>query len=60
MPNKTGAPQTAQKKMIKAQLPLATPDIGPDTSILDWRDRLVCSECGGCGVDFVLTGTERR
>ena len=22
---------------------------GADTSVLDWRDRLVCSECGGYG-----------
>jgi hypothetical protein len=33
---------------------------GADTSILDWRQRLVCSECGAREVDFVVTGTERR
>jgi len=33
---------------------------GADTSVLDWRGRLVCSECGGRQVDMVVTGTERR
>ena len=33
---------------------------GADRSVLDWRDRLVCSECGGRQVDIVVTGTERR
>jgi rubredoxin len=26
--------------------------------VLDWRERLVCSECGGREVDFAMTGTE--
>jgi hypothetical protein len=26
---------------------------------LDWRERLVCSRCGGRKVDMVLTGTKR-
>lgn len=29
---------------------------GADTSILDWRERQVCSRCGGRDVDFVATG----
>ena len=33
---------------------------GADTPVLDWRDRLVCSECGGRQVNIVVTGTERR
>ena len=33
---------------------------GADTSILDWRERLVCSECGSREADFVVTETERR
>jgi ribosomal protein S27AE len=33
---------------------------GADTSVLDWRDRLVCSRCGGRQVDFLVTETERR
>jgi len=33
---------------------------GADTSVLDWRERLVCSECGGRQVDFVVTGMARR
>jgi hypothetical protein len=33
---------------------------GADTSVLDWRERLVCSRCGGRQVDMVVTGTRRR
>jgi hypothetical protein len=33
---------------------------GADTSVLDWRERLVCSKCGGWQVDFIVTGTKRR
>jgi hypothetical protein len=29
---------------------------GAETSVLDWRDRLVCSRCGSREVDMVLTG----
>ena len=32
---------------------------GAETSVLEWRDRLVCSQCGGRQVDMVVTG-ERR
>ena len=32
---------------------------GAETSVLEWRDRLVCSRCGGREVDMVVTG-ERR
>ena len=33
---------------------------GAATSVLDWRDRLLCSSCGSRAVDMVVTGTERR
>jgi len=33
---------------------------GAETSVLDWRERLVCSECGSRQADMVVTGTERR
>jgi hypothetical protein len=33
---------------------------GAGTSVLDWRERLVCSECGGRQLDMVVTGAERR
>jgi len=33
---------------------------GGDASVLDRRDRLVCSVCGGRQVNIVVTGTERR
>jgi hypothetical protein len=29
---------------------------GVGVSVLDWRDRLVCSRCGSRDVDMVLTG----
>jgi hypothetical protein len=32
---------------------------GDETSVLDWRDRLVCSRCGSREIDMVLTGTRR-
>jgi hypothetical protein len=32
---------------------------GADTPVLDWRERRVCSECGGRQADMVVTGTER-
>jgi|GEM_PF-6252444 len=33
---------------------------GDATSVLDWRDRLVCSRCGSRAVDMVLTGSGGR
>ena len=33
---------------------------GADTPVLDWRERLVCSNCGGRDIDFVVSGTSRR
>jgi hypothetical protein len=33
---------------------------GADTPVLDWRDRLVCSKCGGREADMVVSGTKRR
>jgi hypothetical protein len=29
---------------------------GAETSVLDWRARLICSQCGSRNVDMVLTG----
>ncbi len=41
----------------------AEPDIaeqvasyGTDAFVLDWASRLRCSACGGCEVDFVVSG----
>jgi hypothetical protein len=31
-----------------------------ETAVPDWRERLVCSGCGGRQVDMVVSGTERR
>jgi hypothetical protein len=33
---------------------------GADTSVLDWRERLVCSKCGEREADMVVSGTKRR
>jgi hypothetical protein len=33
---------------------------GPDTPVLEWRERLVCSKCGGRDIDFVVSGTKPR
>jgi hypothetical protein len=32
---------------------------GAETPVLDWREKLVCSKCGGRQVDMVVTGTKR-
>jgi Zn finger protein HypA/HybF involved in hydrogenase expression len=32
---------------------------GADTPVREWHKRLVCSQCGGREVDFVLTGARR-
>ena len=32
---------------------------GAGLSVLDWRERLVCSSCGSRDADMVLTGTRR-
>jgi hypothetical protein len=32
---------------------------GAGTSVLDWRERLVCSCCGGRQINMVVTGTKR-
>ena len=33
---------------------------GPQTTVLDWKARLVCAGCGSRNVDMVLSGTRRR
>jgi hypothetical protein len=32
---------------------------GAETSVLDWRGRLVCGKCGGREIDMVVSGTRR-
>jgi len=32
---------------------------GAETSVLDWRERLVCSKRGSREIDMVVTGTKR-
>jgi hypothetical protein len=32
---------------------------GRETSVLDWRQRLVCSQCGSRDIDMVVTGTRK-
>ena len=33
---------------------------GAETVVRDWREGLVCSQCGSRNIDMVVTGTERR
>lgn len=33
---------------------------GAEMAVPDWRERLVCSQCGSRQVDMMVTGTERR
>ena len=33
---------------------------GPETTVPDWRKRLVCSRCETHEVDMVVSGTKRR
>jgi hypothetical protein len=40
--------------------PIPPRSAAPAPSMLDWRERLVCSQCGSRKVDMVVTGTERR
>jgi hypothetical protein len=32
---------------------------GAGTAVLDWRERLVCSQCGSREIDMVVTGKRR-
>jgi hypothetical protein len=32
---------------------------GAETPVLDWREKLVCSRCGGRQADMVVSGTRR-
>ena len=33
---------------------------GAETTVPEWRGRLVCSQCGSRNIDMVVTGTDRR
>jgi len=33
---------------------------GAETTVPEWRERLVCSGCGSRQVDMVVTGTQHR
>jgi len=68
-PMTLGNPAAARVRLIvwcKACGHRAEPDpaeiaqrYGADTTVLDWRERLVCSACGSRNIDMVVTGTER-
>jgi hypothetical protein len=32
---------------------------GPELTLLDWRERLVCSQCGSREIDMVVSGAKR-
>jgi len=31
---------------------------GAEMTVPDWRERLVCSQCGSCNIDMVVSGSE--
>ncbi len=33
---------------------------GPETTVLDWHKRLVCSRCGSHDTDMVVTGEPKK
>jgi DNA-directed RNA polymerase subunit RPC12/RpoP len=33
---------------------------GAEVTVLDWRERLVCSRCQSRAIDMVVSGTKRR
>jgi Zn finger protein HypA/HybF involved in hydrogenase expression len=33
---------------------------GAETTVPDWRERLICSKCGSREIDMAASGTERR
>jgi hypothetical protein len=33
---------------------------GAQTPLIDWRKRLVCSQCDNRDIDFVVSGTKKR
>jgi Zn finger protein HypA/HybF involved in hydrogenase expression len=33
---------------------------GAETTVIDWRERLICSGCGSRQIDMVVSGTKRR
>jgi hypothetical protein len=33
---------------------------GAEITVLEWREKLVCSRCGSRQIDMVVSGTERR
>ena len=66
-PEKLQEPESGTPKFTSFVLHQVAPDpaeiaarYGADTPVLNWRDRLLCSGCGGRQVDMVVTGTERR
>jgi hypothetical protein len=50
--------KSCRRRVEPAPAEMAT-RYGAETRVLQWRDRLVCSGCGGRQVDMVVTG-ERR
>jgi hypothetical protein len=54
-------------RVVQGMRPPGEPDaaeiaerFGAETTVPEWRERLVCSRCGSRNVDKVVTGTERR
>lgn len=50
----------ACQHQVEPDPPEMAAQYGAATSVLDWRERLVCSRCGGRQADMVVSGTEKR
>ena len=69
-PATLGSTAAAQMRLIvwcKDCRPQAEPDpaamaarYGAELTVPEWRERLVCSQCGSRNVDSVVSGTKRR
>jgi hypothetical protein len=60
MLNGASAPDRLVQSVHRVEPDFAQRRNGTDTSVLDWRSRLVCSECGWREADILVTGTGRR
>ena len=66
-PRKRGGCACSSDCVVQGVWPKVEPDpaemaerYGPDTAVIDWSKRLVCSVCENHDTDMVVTGTEQR
>jgi hypothetical protein len=51
--------RTPAARQVEPDAAEMTERYGAETTVPEWRERLVCSRCGSRDVDTVVTGTER-